>query len=119
MTPEEQRQQQVQELKRLRFNVDPTTGKSFIDQRTYERALQKLDEQNKPEAKQVRRQTQTATTGNDLRSEAGDRDLLALFNNGQGKAADVTAKEALKHTILLKKIRDGVGQPGAQTASLS
>ncbi len=115
MTPEEQRQQQVQELQRLRFNVDPTTGTSFIDQRTYERALQKLDEQFKPDAKQIRQQTQTATTGNDLRSEAGARDLLAVFNNGQGKAADVTAKEALKHTILLKKIRDGVLQPGPQT----
>ncbi len=119
MTPEEQRQQQVQELQRLRFNVDPTTGKSFIDQRTYERAMQKLDEQAKPDAKQIRQQTQTATTGNDLRSEAGARDLLALFNNGQGKAADVTAKEALKHTLLLKKIKDGVTQPGPQTVSLS
>lgn len=115
MTPEEQRQQQVQELQRLRFNVDPTTGKSFIDQRTYERALQKLDEQTKPDAKQVRQQTQSATTGNDLRSEAGARDLLTLFNNGQGKAADIAAKESVKHTILLKKIRDGVLQPGPQT----
>ncbi|MBX3450601.1 MAG: hypothetical protein KF777_13620 [Planctomycetaceae bacterium] len=118
-TDEERRDAELARLKQLRNTVDPSTGRAFLDEDTYQRAVQKVLEGAKPDAVAVDDRLQRATAS-DVRSEDGARALLAAFGGGSSqdkllKSSQLAAAEATKQTELLAKIER---KPQPETESL-